>query len=275
MISCLLTTFIEDEILKSTCDFNPDRIMAGEVVYEVIKVEQGIPLFLEKHLARFEQSMLLAKMPAAPSEVMIRNNLRSLIETNKLRHGNIRFQIALQQNNAVHWSCWVSPHLYPSQKQYNEGIPTGLFKSERQHPEIKRWNDKFKTDISSFLSKTGFHEALLMNSHGLITEGSRSNVFFIVDNLVITPEIQWILPGVTRSVVIELINTLQLSFVEEPVTQAVLSQIDAAFITGTSPGILPIQSIDQKALNTDHPITYSLQESYKQLCSTYFHHFHW
>ena len=274
MISCLLTTFIEDEILKSTCDFNPDRIMGGEVVYEVLKVEQGVPLFLEKHLARFNQSLSLAKIPV-PSEEMIRHSLQSLIETNKLRQGNIRFQIALQQNNTIHWSCWVSPHLYPSLKQYDEGVHTGVFKSERQHPEIKRWNDRFKTDISSFLNKTGFHEALLMNSHGLITEGSRSNVFFIIKNQVITPEIRWVLPGVTRSVVIELINTLQLSFVEEPVTQAVLSQIDAAFITGTSPGILPIQSIDQKTLNTDHPITCSLQESYKQLCSTYFHHFHW
>jgi len=49
----LLTSFINNNNIVSTCDFIPERINVGRVIYEVVRVIDGKPLFFEEHLERF------------------------------------------------------------------------------------------------------------------------------------------------------------------------------------------------------------------------------
>ena len=275
MISCLLNYFAEDENLKSTCDFNPYFIEEGLVVYEVIKVVNQIPLFLEDHLVRFFSSLQLANIEK-PSVDFIKSSLFQLIESNRMRNGNIRFQVSLPNDRPRKWYAWVSPHFYPTPKQYNEGVDVGTFVFVRKNPELKQWDLSFKQKIDHYLSVNKFYEALLVNNEGKITEGSRSNAFFIRNQTVYTCPSEYALIGVTRKKVIGLLLQLDIDLKEEMVNLNELSTMEAAFITGTSPGVLPIGTINHDLhLKCNHGLLDIIQSGYNLNCKTYLDQFVW
>ncbi len=274
MVTCLLSTFAEDELLKSTCDFQPDKVMKGEVVYEVLKVKNGLPLFLNEHLERFQHSLLLAQIKG-PSDEFIKESLRILISGNGLKQGNIRFQVSRNFDERVRWYCWVNPHEYPTQEMYENGVATGIYHAERINPEIKRYNEPLKSAVTTFLGTTGFYEALLTDQKGFIKEGSRSNLFFVRKNKLLTPPISQVLPGVTRRVIIQLALDMGIPVSEQQINHAELNQMEAAFLSGTSPGILPIFSIDELSFCIDNKIVSSLIKTYNQHCSDYLQNFEW
>jgi branched-chain amino acid aminotransferase len=273
MISCQLITFIDNGDLKSTCDFNADKIMAGEVIYEVLRVVEGVPLFLNEHLIRFQHSASMSQLHI-PDHEFIKKGIRLMIETNGLKNGNIRLQTTSAPDQPNRWYCWVAPHYYPTKSQYAEGVRTGLFQAKRNHPNIKRWNGKLKQEEAEKLATSGYYE-LLLTSDDKITEGSRSNVFFIKENELFTAKVNSVLPGVTRAIVIQIIRALRFQLHETDIDIRDLPKFQSAFLTGTSPGILPIQSIDDYLLRVDHPLLQMLQVSYQQACEKALKNFVW
>lgn len=273
MISCLLTTFIENSTLKSTCDFIPSEVMQGDVIYEVIKVVDGGPLFLTEHINRFHQSAIATETQVLPAG-LIKERIQLLIRTNKLHNGNIRFQSTKTDSGKSNFYSWISPYFYPDKALYLSGIQVGIFEAIRTNPNVKRWNEAFKLAIESHLKKTGFYE-ILLTANGLITEGSKSNVFFIAADRIITPESKLVLPGVTRSVIIKLINDNRIPFTEEEIRVDELLRFESAFITGTSPGILAIKSIDNQILQVNNHLIKTLEKAYQQTCENDLRNFLW
>ena len=273
MTSCLLNYFIEDKQLKSTCDFNPFRIEEDVVIYEVVKVVRQIPLFLEDHLERFQHSLALAGIPGI-SLNFIKNSLLQLIAANQLKSGNIRFQISKANTNRAHWFCWVSPHFYPTEKQHTNGIDIGLIEHIRKNPEIKQWDKDFKQNTEKYLNTTGYYEALLINEQGLITEGSRSNVFFIKNESVTTSPTNAALSGITRKKVIELIKDLGVKLSEKLTSLDEMYNADAIFLTGTSPGVLAVSSVNGRAIpSNQNKLLNEIKSNYDRLCQRYIDQF--
>ena len=114
--------------------------------------------------------------------------------------------------------------------------------------------------ITSSLAKTeavksGFDEALLLNSRGKISEASGMNLFLVRDGALVTPGVdQDILEGITRASVIELATSMGLRVIERPVDKTELFIADEVFLTGTAAKITPIRQIESTALNTHRPV---------------------
>ncbi|MFA5420230.1 MAG: aminotransferase class IV, partial [Bacteroidales bacterium] len=108
-----------------------------------------------------------------------------------------------------------------------------------------------------------------------ITEGSRSNVFFIKENELFTAKVNSVLPGVTRAIVIQIIRALRFQLHETDIDVRDLPKFQSAFLTGTSPGILPIQSIDVFLLTIDHPLLRQLFAAYQENCDKELRSFVW
>ena len=92
----------------------------------------------------------------------------------------------------------------------------------------------------------------MVDHNGFITEGSRTNIFFIQGNKFYTAPNSIVLLGIMRSKVIELIVELNFTLIEECIHTSRINQMDAAFITGTSPRILPIQNINEVPLDVNN-----------------------
>ncbi len=110
---------------------------------------------------------------------------------------------------------------------------------------------------------------ILLVRNGFITEASHCNVFFVKDNIVFThPANAFILDGITRQVVLEICQNLEIAVREEGTPASKIFEMDEAFLTGTSTQIASIKKIDNHQFykgNTIGPVTKRLQEAFLKL----------
>lgn len=91
----------------------------------------------------------------------------------------------------------------------------------------------------------GFDEAIMLDNSGYIAEGPGENIFAVKNAVLYTPEAESsILPGITRSSVIELAQDIGYEVVEKPITKEELLNADELFFTGTAAEVSPIREID-------------------------------
>ncbi|RUM32124.1 MAG: branched chain amino acid aminotransferase [Aquifex sp.] len=125
--------------------------------------------------------------------------------------------------------------------------------------------------VNSALAKTealmaGYDEAILLNSHGYVAEGSGENIFIIKNGKAITPSLnEHILEGITRNAVITLLKKELVVDVEErPIARSELYTADEVFLTGTAAEITPVVEIDNRKIGNGEigEITKQLQDIY-------------
>ena len=113
--------------------------------------------------------------------------------------------------------------------------------------------------------KAGYDEAIMLNEHGFITDGSGENVFVVRDGKLITPPIHaGCLDGITRATVKALAQDLGYEVTEENLVRTDLYNADECFFTGTAAEITPIREVDDRVVGEGHrgPITKELQGAF-------------
>jgi branched-chain amino acid aminotransferase len=94
--------------------------------------------------------------------------------------------------------------------------------------------------------KAGYDEAILLDEHGHVCEGSGENVFVIRDGCILTPpQTASILDGINRKSVIGIARDLGYEVVERDIARAELYLADEVFMTGTAAELVPVCEIDE------------------------------
>jgi branched-chain amino acid aminotransferase len=249
MSECYRDYFIKNDHILKCENFRDSDVLEGTSLYEVIRIIDGIPLFLEKHLERLKYSSNIVKLRLWMEINEIKNKISEVIKVNNIFDGNVKIVFNFNKNDESEKNTFLAyfiPHHYPSEKQYSEGVKTILFFAERNNPNAKVVNDNLRRRTDEKMKETGSYEALLVDKSGNITEGSRSNIFMVKGDVVISAPLGDVLPGITRQSIIDICSQEGLNFREERVSYKDLKAIDALFITGTSPKVLPIKSVDDK-----------------------------
>ncbi|WP_398327986.1 branched-chain amino acid transaminase [Vulcanococcus sp.] len=120
--------------------------------------------------------------------------------------------------------------------------------------------------ITSSLAKTeavksGFDEALLLNSRGKVSEASGMNLFVVRDGVLITPGVdQDILEGITRASVLELAKTMGIPTLERPVDKSELFIADEVFLSGTAAKVTPVRRVENTDLSADRPVMDAIRD---------------
>ncbi len=120
--------------------------------------------------------------------------------------------------------------------------------------------------ITSSLAKTeavksGFDEALLLNSRGKVSEASGMNLFLVRDGVLITPGVdQDILEGITRSSVLELAKAMGIPTLERPVDKSELFIADEVFLSGTAAKVTPVRRVESTDLAPHRPVMTAIRE---------------
>jgi len=241
-------------------------------LYEVIRITEGIPVFLEEHLDRLYQSAQLTGMEHLPDSDSLATMIKEYISVQKRDTGNIKLSFTFSNPTAA-LQCELNfiPHHYPTQEQYTNGVKVGLLKAVRPLPHAKVQNSGIRDRANKSISDNSLYEVLLIDSEGNITEGSRSNVFFIKDETLYSSPVASILQGITRIKVMQLCENAGIRVIEMAIPANTLDQYEAAFLTGTSPKILPIATIDNIIYITDLPLLIKLQELYDKMVDDYLH----
>ena len=240
--------------------------MNDKVVYEVLRVIDGKPLFFEDHLERMKNSFDLINEGFLLKNDEIKEMIKDLINKEKKLCGNIKITYSIIEKKL---DVFFIKHSYPTDEMYDNGVKVILYFGERENPNAKIVNDNFRSGVNKEIENNNAYEAILIDRNGFITEGSRSNIFMIKNNVILTSPTKAVLPGVTRKKVLELANQLNLKVEEQEYNYKKINELDGMFISGTSPKILPISSVSDIKLNEKNSIILKLMKAYDDSINQY------
>lgn len=242
----------------------------GPSIYEVIRLIEGVPLFLEEHLERMRKSASLLGYEIYKTDGEITREIQELAQINHIQNLNVKLVCSdLEKKDQIFITYFIETH-YPSQELYEEGIRTILYSSERLNPNAKTINTSFKDSVNTAIKEAKAYEALLVNHEGYITEGSRSNMFFVKENKIYTAPTGDVLMGVTRTEIMKVCRALRIEVEESCVHTKDLEKIDGAFMTGTSVNVLPISQIEDKTYaSVKNPIIQKIAQGYLKEMEAY------
>ena len=116
--------------------------------------------------------------------------------------------------------------------------------------------------------KSGFDEAIMINSNGFVVEATAENIFFVKGGVLYTPPISTgALEGITRDTVIEITKQNSIPLRVENISRDELYFFEEAFLTGTASEIVPIGKIDHRVIGDGKigPVTKKIQSHYEQI----------
>lgn len=251
-------------------EFDVEAAIRYPAVYEVLKVTQGLPLFWDAHIDRMEKSLKLAGVSVDINRDQLYQQALRLVEENSTTHHNMKIIMnAFDTKPQGDVYLFFITTSYPSQQQLSEGVKVITFEAQRNNPNAKIIASDFRTSILEALQESQGYEALLVNPDQEVTEGSRSNFFVIKDNVFYTPPSDQILEGITRQVVMQLLSRLGYELKVMPITLPFLASADGLFITGTSPGVLPIRQVNDQQYDVTLKPLQDLQGLFRHVEETY------
>jgi len=117
--------------------------------------------------------------------------------------------------------------------------------------------------------RDGYDEALLLDTAGLVAEGSGENLFLVRDGRLYEPQTTSALDGITRRTIHTLAAAQGLTVTAKPITRDELYCADEVFLTGTAAEVTPVIEVDRRPVGTGTPgpITRGLQQAYFSLVS--------
>jgi len=238
------------------------------IIYEIIRVIDGVFLFLEDHLNRLQNSLLLTKLPVSVNEKEILQQLCLLLKYNRCSLGNVRIELIFHDGQTEFLAGFV-PHSYPSPEQYLKGIKVVPLHAVRKNPNAKIFQQELRQKVENILSGRDIYEVILINEDGMITEGSKSNFFAIREGKLFTPPLQQVLPGVTRRQILAMAAEHGIPVSEEPIYLKQVDHYEAMFISGTSPKILPVAEFGTSKFDPQHPEIVQLRQLFDQRIDHY------
>lgn len=256
---------ISDRILPFA-DLDPaylDRgTFFGDGVYEVIRSYAGEIFALEEHLERFSNSMKGIGITGIDID-LVRSRVLKAFEAAEIADGKIYFHVTRGSGPRSHVSTEdLRPNFFLTVTELHNDPEVKLNGvSVSTHPDW-RWA---RCDIKSLnllanvlarqdAARKGNFEAILVDSDGLITEGSASAFFAIVGNMLRTaPLTANILPSVTRRFVLKAATNRGLKVEEKSLTVEEAIGADELFIAVTTQDILPIVRFDGNTISDSKP----------------------
>jgi D-alanine transaminase len=234
-------------------------------VYDVIPVHDGRLAFVDRHLDRLDRSLAALKIAAPMSRAALLQIAREVGRRNAIDNGTIYIQVTRGVAPRDHkFPKGAKPSLVMMARRRKPPAPDLLAKGAAvvTVPD-QRWarrDIKCIGLVANVLAKQeaaeqGAYEAWLIDDAGMVTEGSSTSAWIATrqGELVTRPNGVEILPGVTRSVVVEVARALGLTLQIRPFSREEAYAAQEAFLTSVSTFVLPITRIDGRPVGEGRP----------------------
>ncbi|MEZ4353488.1 MAG: aminotransferase class IV [Myxococcota bacterium] len=265
----------------------------GSLVFDYMSVHdtpRGAAVFrLREHVERFFHSCGLMGLPVEQSQDEIFEAIREAVRANPgARAAKISAYFASVEIDVVPVDTHVTIAIaaYDPRADITDRLPRP---SPPKPQHLKLWIEKERAnrrdDILSPQAKVsanyaspmtakararaqGYDEIVLVDEFGHLAEGPTTNLFLVDETgELLTPERERVLHGVTRSSIIELAKACGIPFREAKLPPAALLQAREAFLTGTSAGVWPVESVDGRELGDacPGPISTTLRDRFERV----------
>ncbi len=242
-------------------------LTVGDGAFEALKVVEGRPFALTRHLERLAWSMDGLGLPAPDIEA-VREGVAAVLEGPRIALGKLRIT--------------VTGGAGPLGSGRGHGQPTVVVAVEELEPPAAGvavvtvpWPRNERGALAGLKTTSyaenvlalarahaaGAAEAVFANLAGNLCEGTGTNVFYVLDGQLRTPTLaSGCLAGVTRALVLTWYDDV--TVVDEPI--GVLDRADEIFLTSTTRDVQPVSSWDGRALPAPGPVTAAVQEAWRR-----------
>lgn len=255
----------EREVRVSAYDHG---LTTGDGVFETVKVSDGRPFALSRHLHRLARSAHALELDV-PDLGRIREAASQLLEANPdLRRARLRITL--------------TGGIGPLGSQRGEGGPTLILALAPLHPAgdscdvvVVPWTRNERGALAgvkstsyaenvmalAYAKRRGADEAVFANTAGNLCEGTGTNIFCVYEGRLVTPPLgAGCLAGVTRELVLEWLGAA-----EDDIPADGLARVDEAFLTSTARDVQPIRSVDGRVLPASPgPVTAKAMDVFAQ-----------
>jgi branched-chain amino acid aminotransferase len=253
----------------------------GTGVFEGIRAydtAQGPGIFRHRdHLDRLFKSAELYYMPIPYTLEELRSATHELIAANEMRECYIRpivfrgygqmglFPLDAPVEVAIAVWPWGA---YLGEEGKQRGVRAKISSWRRiPHdsliPHAKASGQYLNSVLAKIEShKAGYEEAILLDSHGFVCEGSGENIYVVRDGRLLTPpQTAGILDGINRKSILRIAQDLGIEVVERDLARAELYLADEVMLSGTAAELVPVREIDDHRVGTGEPgpVTRELQ----------------
>jgi D-alanine transaminase len=253
-------------VSKSEISISPDDrgFLFADGIYEVAKWYGGFFYDMDSHVTRLKRSLSEIQIKWDRSD-SFSSFATELIRLNGLddKHAMVYLQVTRGASPRSHSFPFpeVAPTIYAFVKElYTTGNsdPAGI---KVMLKEDIRWSRCDIKSIALLANTISFQEAHEKGSkecifvrNGLITEGSRSNIFLLLGGILYThPESQYILSGITRKNILRIAAESGIPVKEEPLSENLLGKVTEAFITNTTGEVIPVVKMNDLTIGNGQP----------------------
>jgi branched-chain amino acid aminotransferase len=258
-------------------------LLYGDGVFEGIKSYDGVIFKLKEHLERlyFSARAIMLKVPLtkekmtkAVIETLRKNNLKDayirLVVTRGI--GDLGLDPKKCPKPAVVIIAVPMLQLYGEEKR-RKGMSMIVASVRRDPVDATTHEIKSLNYLNSILAKieannVNADEAIILDTHGLVSEATAENIFIVKDSKVMTPPAtSGPLAGITAIVVKSVAEKLGYTVIERAITVAELYAADEAFLTGTAAELMPIREVNKRQIGQGKmgPVTERLLKEYTKV----------
>lgn len=245
-------------------------IQRGYGIFDFFRVNEGVPLYLDDYLDRFYRSAATMGLKGMPDRTALKDVVIQLISRNGLQEAGMK--LILTGGNSpdayhpVEGNFLVSQHplVLPTAAQVKEGIPIMTYPYRREIPDVKTINYIMGVWLLQKMKESKAAD-VLYHREGLVSEFPRCNYFLVTRTGTLVTPANHILHGITRMRVLEIASTVCPVEVRD-VRLDEIYEASEAFLTSTTKSILPIVTIDNRAVGSAQPgpVTMALRDLLKQ-----------
>lgn len=265
-----MTSICVNGEMENRIDLLDRGFQYGDGVFTTLRLQEGIPLFLDQHLERLTRDCVHLAIPPVES-MLLRSDIKSVMGDES--RGVIKLQVTrgsggrgYRAPEIVSPTRVVALHPLPSfLDQYpTEGIEVRYCQTRLGiNPAlagIKHMNRLEQILARSEWSDSRIAEGLMLDHEGYLVEGTMSNLFLVKDGQLRTPLLDRCgVTGVMRSLIIGAADALKIPLRECRLTSKDLDTSDEAFMTNSVMGLWPISRIQEKVFPVG-PVTCELRE---------------
>lgn len=253
---------------KALLPVNDLGVQYGHGFFETVRVDDGRAPLLSAHVQRFERTWK-ALMPDAPPDLTWEDIIAQVVAANDLQGGCAAVKIMATRGSrvAAPWDhgLIVSARAYTHRLSAlnTSGLHLGTYPHPRQSPlaDHKTLNYLYYLRAGQWAQKGGFHEALILNPDGTVSETHTANLLLIDNKTVVRPQSPAVLPGVMAQSVCEQLEKWGYDIVQRPVQPAELVSAPLVLATNALMGAVPVDHIDTKSRQAAADLSEALNDT--------------
>ncbi|MGD2173919.1 MAG: aminotransferase class IV [Candidatus Brocadiaceae bacterium] len=253
----------------------------GDGFFETTRIIAGAPLLLARHLERLACSCRQTGFGVVPDPAELKRAVRAVIEANGVTEGYLRISISrglhegrlteLESRRATVLVEGRPMDLPPLGATPPMTLARSRYRRNEDSPVVRHKTLSYQGNLLALAEgrRGGADEVFFLNARDELTEGAITNLFFIHEGTVHTPDVACgLLPGITRQVVLELCRALPVPVEVGRYCLADLMDADEVFCTNSLRGVVPVREVlDCPSLELGAETTSQLRLAYAEFAA--------